>query len=326
MAKKKPRKAGMAKRQQQKKHQRAQQRRKLAIARPRQKPQMAAQKELEDLLGTLPFLAFRPEFEGIGFDPNLIKQELEDKTPEPLILMRLLTTDFLAAFTARFEEFERSTVERSPDNLLAKATLHQLAHSAEIPHLSNPMIVALYLKARAVAMDVPAPTQETIHSELEAYEERNRELIEQISVDPSQLEYGPMALLPDHIDLGEDAPEDAAEPEREDAADIPAPLPAEVLENFYASLDVDEEAKERIIEDLETFLEDFGPSHYTNWTPALIDEFIDEWFVKEANPLEEDLQSMRGSILHLLRYLRDQSLLPDTFGETRPDSLRDAVA
>ena len=146
MAKKKVRKAGMVKRQQAKKHTKAQQRRKFASRRMISNPQAETQRRLEDLLSTLPFLAFSERFEDLQFDIQKVKEELEAKTPEPLLLMKLLTEEFLEGFRARFEEFERETTPQSPDNLLAKATIHQLDHSNEIPHLSNPMIVAVYLK------------------------------------------------------------------------------------------------------------------------------------------------------------------------------------
>ena len=171
MAKKKVRKAGMVKRQQAKKHTKAQERRKFASRRMISNPQAATQKRLEELLSTLPFLAFSERFEDLKFDIQAVKEELEAKTPEPLLLMRLLTEEFLEGFRARFEEFEKETTPQSPDNLLAKATIHQLDHSNEIPHLSNPMIVAVYLKTRAEALGEVALTRETIHDALNDYEE-----------------------------------------------------------------------------------------------------------------------------------------------------------
>ena len=200
MAKKKVRKVGMVKRQQAKKHAKSQQRRKFASRRMISNPQAATQKRLEDLLSTLPFLAFSERFEDLQFDIQKVKEELEAKTPEPLLLMKLLTEEFLERFRARFEEFERETTPQSPDNLLAKATIHQLDHSNEIPHLSNPMIVAVYLRTRAEALGQEALTRETIHDALTEYELRNSELIELISESPGDLIYGPEATLPSSKD------------------------------------------------------------------------------------------------------------------------------
>jgi hypothetical protein len=103
------------------------------------------------------------------------------------------------------------------------------------------------------------------------------------------------------------------------------PISEEVLADFRESLDWSEEDLSRLDEDLEVFLDDFQPPVYQEWTPDLIDEFINEWFVREANPLEEDLASMRKSMLYFLRYLREKSLLPSCFGDTRPSSLEGAA-
>ena len=323
MAKKKVRKAGMVKRQQAKKHTKAQQRRKFASRRMISNPQAATQKRLEDLLSTLPFLAFSERFEDLQFDIQKVKEELEAKTPEPLLLMKLLTEEFLEGFRARFEEFERETTPQSPDNLLAKATIHQLDHSNEIPHLSNPMIVAVYLKTRAEALGEEALTRETIHGALTDYEVRNSELIELISESPGELIYGPEATIPGSEDSGIDV-EPFADNESEEDGRVP-PISEKVLANFRESLDWSEEDLSRLDEDLEVFLDDFQPPVYQEWTPDLIDEFINEWFVREANPLEEDLASMRKSMLYFLRFLREKSLLPSCFGDRRPASLEGAA-
>jgi hypothetical protein len=323
MAKKKVRKAGMFKRQQAKKHIKAQQRRQFASRKMVSNPQASTQKSLEELLSTLPFLAFSERFEDLKFDVEEVKLELEAQTPEPLLLMRMLTEDFLQGFRARFEEFERETTPQSPDNLLAKATVHQLDHSSEIPHLSNPMIVAIYLKTRAEALGEEPLNRETIHNALNDYEVRNSDLIELISEKPGALIYGPEAKLPktatEEID-----DEISYESDTEKAERIP-PISEDVLVNFRKSLDWPELELSRLEEDLEMFLDDFQPPMYQEWTPNLIDEFINDWFVREANPLEEDMISMRRTMLYFLRYLRDQSLLPSCFGDTRPASLDGAA-
>ena len=322
MAKKKVRKAGMVKRQQTKKYIKAQQRRKFASRRMISNPQAATQKRLEELLSTLPYLAFSERFEDLKFDVLAVKEELEAKTPEPLLLMRLLTDEFLEGFRARFEEFERETTPQSPDNLLAKATIHQLDHSNEIPHLSNPMIVAVYLKTRAEALGDDTLTRETIHDALNDYEVRNSDLIELISESPSELIYGPEAKIP-NSSISEFKGKVSTDSKSEEVVSVP-PIPEKVLADFRESLNWTEEEFSRLDEDLEVFLDDFQPPVYQEWTPDLIDEFINEWFVREANPLEEDLASMRKNMLYFLRHLREKSLLPSCFGDTRPVSLEGA--
>ena len=40
---------------------------------------------------------------------------------------------------------------------------------------------------------------------------------------------------------------------------------------------------------------------------------MSDWFVKNANPLEEDLDSMRVSLLSLFRYLTKNELVKEDF-------------
>jgi hypothetical protein len=135
--------------------------------------------------------------------------------------------------------------------------------------------------------------------------------------------YGSEAKIPGSADSGieEEATTDS---DSEEVVRIP-PISEEVLADFRESLDWSEEDLSRLDEDLEVFLDDFQPPVYQEWTPDLIDEFINEWFVREANPLEEDLASMRKNMLYFLRYLREKSLLPSCFGDTRPSSLEGAA-
>ncbi len=39
---------------------------------------------------------------------------------------------------------------------------------------------------------------------------------------------------------------------------------------------------------------------------------MNKWFIENANPLEEDLYSMRESLLSLFQFLEEEKLLPDT--------------
>ena len=180
----------MVKRQQAKKHTKSQQRRKFASRRMISNPQAATQKRLEDLLSTLPFLAFSERFEDLQFDIQKVREELEANS-RTFAAHEVAHRRVSRRIPCTICEFERETTPQSPDNLLAKATIHQLDHSSEIPHLSNPMIVAVYLKTRAEALGEEALTRETIHDALTDYEVRNSELIELISESPSEFDLRP---------------------------------------------------------------------------------------------------------------------------------------
>ena len=121
---------------------------------------------------------------------------------------------------------------------------------------------------------------------------------DRISERPGELIYGSEATIPGSEDSGIEV---ESLSESEEGGRVP-PISEKVLADFRESLDWSEEDLSRLDEDLEVFLDDFQPPVYQEWTPDLIDEFINEWFVREANPLEEDLASMRKNILYFLRF------------------------
>ena len=47
----------------------------------------------------------------------------------------------------------------------------------------------------------------------------------------------------------------------------------------------------------------------------MIKHFFEDWFVENANPLKEDLDSMRESLLGLFKFLDREKLLPKDFFE-----------
>ena len=69
----------------------------------------------------------------------------------------------------------------------------------------------------------------------------------------------------------------------------------------------------QVEEDLDVFLVDFEPPPVAEWDVDLVEEFIEKWFLENANPLEEDLVSMRESLLSLFKFLAKENLLPDGF-------------
>ena len=69
------------------------------------------------------------------------------------------------------------------------------------------------------------------------------------------------------------------------------------------------EKKERTEEDLEVFLVDFKPPNLKEWDSEMVKHFVGEWFVVNANPLKEDIDSMRESLLSLFQFLDREELL-----------------
>ena len=87
------------------------------------------------------------------------------------------------------------------------------------------------------------------------------------------------------------------------------PVNEEVIKKFIDLLPA--EKQERTEEDLEVFLVDFQPPNIKEWESGMVKHFFGEWFLENANPLEEDLDSMRETLLSLFQFLDGEKLLPE---------------
>ena len=297
MAKKtKQKKSGMLKRQQQKRQSKMIRRR---LAMPKRVPQQAGSTEqLEQLLSTLPTLAFEPELSDLRMNKTELKTLLDSDSTEVDILMKLLTEDFITDLDQRLAQLEEANSEKSIKSVLAKATRHQISNSEKIPYLSNPVLIALFLKTRAsvegVELDLAG-----LPAEMEKFDKRNHEFIQELTdkIEASDKE-GMIA------ETEEDLQEDEQLEER-----IPA-----IEENIYKKYLklVPTKKQEQVEEDLEVFLVDYQPPPVAEWDLKLVKRFMSKWFIENANPLEEDLDSMRESLLSLFEFLAEEKLLPDT--------------
>ena len=210
--------------------------------------------------------------------------------------MDLLSEEFVSELDQRLAMLEATHSEKSIKSALAKATRHQLAESSKIPHISNPVIVAIFLKTRT-AVEGRELDLAGLPGAMKEFEQKNHEhiklLTEQIQTDEKD-------------ELGSDA-DDEHHVEEEFEKRIP-PLEEEVYKNFLDL--VPPEKQERTEEDLEVFLVDFQPPNIKEWDSGMVKNFIREWFVENANPLKEDLDSMRESLLSLFKFLNGEELLP----------------
>ena len=294
----KVKKTGMKKRQHEKRHKKMLRRKKQMTQRI--PSTINSPRQLQNLLRTLPNLIFDPTLEDLHMDEELLKELDSENIPEPQILSRLLTQEFLLELDRRLMEVEDSAVPQSPKSLLAMASRHQLENSTEIPHLSNPLLFAFYLKTRAKAEDEPMKLVD-LAGKMKEFEERNAEWIALASKDPEMLK---VDAVNEVINL--------PDPGRVLSPELMAELDAELA-------NLPDEKEERMREDFEVFLEDFAPPPLEEWTPGLIVSFIKEWFVEHANPMEEDQFSMEETMLHFLQFLQARSLIPEGF---YPDVLK----
>jgi len=216
---------------------------------------------------------------------------------EPDMLMDLLSEEFVSELDQRLAKLEATYSEKSIKSALAKATRHQLADSSKIPHLSNPVIVAIFLKTRS-AVEGRELDLAGLPGAMKEFEQKNHEHIK---------------LLTEQIQTGEkDELGSVADDEHDVEEEFEKRIPALEEEVYKKFLDlVPAEKQERTEEDLEVFLVDFQPPNIKEWDSGMVKHFIGEWFVENANPLKEDLDSMRESLLSLFQFLDGEKLLPE---------------
>lgn len=299
MAKKiKKQKAGMLKRKQNKKSKKALQRRQIA-SRPSQQP--SSEKELQKLLRRIPILAYEPELEAMRLDSDALKAQIDAEEPDPKAIINILNDDFIAGFKTELQTMEERVEHDVQKNLMVKGMLYALEHD-EMPHFVNPLIVAIYLKTKADLEDVTLIASQILKA-VEKYEMENMELIEAL-IDEAQAVTAATEAI---------AAEKAIEEDDEEVGELEAPeaktlqLDSDVLDAFQGTLgDLDDEAKERVGEDIEVFLEDYVTVSVDQWDTALLDDFLGNWFIENANPVEDDMRSMQTSLERLFGFLGDQ--------------------
>ena len=289
----KQKKSGMLKRQQQKRHKKMILRRKTML---KKKPQLQNSPQLEQLLNALPTLAFEPELVDLSMDKARFMELMKKGQTEPDMLMDLLSEEFVSELDQRLALLEAAHSEKSIKSALAKATRHQLAESGKIPHISNPVIVAIFLKTRFALEDRELDLAR-LPGAMKEFEQNNHEYIK---------------LLTEKIQKGEkDDLVSFADDDHHVEENFEKRIPAVKDEVYRKFLDlVPAEKQERTEEDLEVFLVDFQPPNIKEWDSGMVKHFIGEWFVENANPLKEDLDSMRESLLNLFQFLDREELLP----------------
>ena len=267
----------------------------------KRKPQLQNSPQLEQLLNALPTLAFEPELVDLSMDKARLMELMKKGQTEPDMLMDLLSEEFVSELDQRLALLEAAHSEKSIKSALAKATRHQLAESSKIPQISNPVIVAIFLKTRSALEDRELDLA-GLPGAMKEFEQNNHEYIK---------------LLTEKIQKGEkDDLVSFADDDHHVEGNFEKRIPAVKDEVYRKFLDlVPAEKQERTEEDLEVFLVDFHPPNIKEWDSGMVKHFIGEWFVENANPLKEDLDSMRESLLSLFQFLDGEELLPGGFLE-----------
>ena len=298
MAKKrKQKKTGILKRQQKKRQKKMIQRRKTM---PKRSPQQnGTPQQLEQLLSTLPTLAFEPELADLNMGHEELRTLLQSERTEADILMELLTEEFIADLDQRLEEMETVHSEKSIKSILAKVTRHQIANKDKIPYLSNPVLIAIFLKTRS-AVEGKELDLAGLPAVMDEFDKRNHDYIHGLTQKVQVSEEAGLSIKADEELSEEEKPKER----------VPA-IKADIYTKYLALVPV--EKQEQVEEDLDVFLVDFEPPPVAEWDADLVKEFMEKWFLENANPLEEDLESMRESLSNLFDFLAEEELLSAGF-------------
>lgn len=291
----------MLKRKKQKQTRKALSRRQTASRMP-QRPN--SEKELQKLLDRLPILAFEPELNDLRFETTLMQGLQETEEPEPQLIKKLVTPEFLTNLQERLSQMEPRTTGNMQKNLMVKGVLYTLENS-EVPSFINPLIVAIYLRSKADFEGEPLALSQLLKA-VEAYETKYmnliEELLETLKIKEDEVMAGTEGIL---------AEEEAAEEEPFIALPEPCPVEKALMEAYYQTLsDLDEESAERMREDVEVFVEEYITQPVEEWKAPLVDTFLGSWFVENLNPVVEDLISMQNSLEHFFQFLKTQQKIP----------------
>ena len=283
MAKKiKQKKGSLKKRQHEKKHKKMLRRKKTMASRINNS--LDSSKKFESLMNSLPNLAFDDKLIDLNFDEKYLNTLREENKNETEIINNLVTIDFKNELEKRLIEIETNTKFKSPKNILSKASLHQIRN--EVPYFCNPLIVAIYFKTLS-KIDGEQLSLQNLSLKIKEFELRNEDIIKATSLKEEQFQ------------KNEDPPKKIK-------------FPQKIIEDYYNELSRTENSKgETMKEDIEVFFEDFGPPPPEEWTPKLIYNFINNWFVKESNPTNDDINSMRDTMLHFSNFLSEKKLISE---------------
>ena len=239
----------------------------------------------------------------VSTDLKMNRSELMDLMTKSLteteIFSKLLTDSFISDIKSRLTQIVESNPEKSLKSILARATQHQLENAEKSLYISNTLLIAIFLKNKA-SVEGNELILENLANEIKKFNERNEKALSNLTEN-----------LPDNESFNFN--EEENEPFKEDMS-TKTPLPViepSVYRKFLGHLPNQE--KQRIEDDLDVFLEDFRPPPMDGWDKNLVKNFFENWFIENANPMEDDLEGMRESLMHLFKFLNTEKLISKIF-------------
>lgn len=314
--KKKQKKAGIAKRQQSK------QQKKLAVKRKLQAKKTPQRRispsKVKQNLKNLPSLVFEPEIERIAFKADDIERVQAGHDNVPDQIEAIATPDFMTQLTEACQALRIRFEEEGDTNkgMMVHAILYFMEQE-EAPAFLNQIVVAMYYRS---LHRLNHPDQEIdikgLNQLLKEYDETWSDYLQE-KMDSAGL----TSLFQGEGALPSEAPAAATEAvEDEPTALLESPFEAVVSEfNEYLSseLSLDDESRERAVEDVEVLVNDYCEEKEITGLEELkarkVRNFLEGWFLRMMNPTREDMETMIDSLAQFFRFaVQTERISPET--------------
>lgn len=298
--KKKQKKAGIEKRRKNKIEKKSAQKRKLQAQKPVQ--QKISPSKLKSNLKNLPSLIFEPELEEIAFSSEQLKAVTSEFEKVPDQIEALGSPEFEAQLKERLESLKARFDEDEDVNkgMMVHAILYFMEQE-DAPLYLNQIAVAMYYNALYQLENEEPITLKQLNIQLRDYDKTWGDYLKE----KTKQTVSPM---------GEDEIEEEEELEPVALGDT---LFDEISRPFSEYLDadtsLDEDTRERVLEDAEALLNDYGEekgiTSLDDFRARKVRNFLESWFIRMMNPTQEDMENMIESLKLLFTFFREKELL-----------------
>ncbi len=307
--KKKQKKAGIEKRRKNKQHRKTATKKKLISQKPVQKK--LSPSKVKQNLKNIPSLIFEPELEEIAFTAEQIQEVKKDYEKIPDQINALGTPEFLEKLKVQHEVMkERFEAENDANKTMMAHAIIYFMEEEDAPAFLNQIVVAMYLNTVNVMETGERLELKQLNSLLKDYD---RDWADYLKEKADELA---LSRVSEGV---EEEPELTEEEEK-----LIAPSAFEsVIESFAEHLEsdtsIEEDNRERIIEDVEVLVNDYCEEKEITSLDALrarkIKTFLEGWFIKTMNPTREDLENMLESMEVFFKFAKTSDLIPEDKSE-----------
>jgi len=296
--KKKIKKAGIAKRQKNKLQKKVTTKRKFQAKNPKQR-QMSPSKVKQNLKN-LPSLIFEPELESIGFAVDDINRVVAEHEKTPDQIEAIATPEFMELLKAKHQEM-RIRFEKENDGnkgMMVHAILYFMEQE-EAPAFLNQIVVAMFYRALSQIQNPEAEIDlKELNQMLKEYDQTWADYLQEKMGDAGMDDMIPSGF-PDASQVSGDV-EDTDDEPLEVVVSAFEGILVEFSEHLISELSLEEESRERTIEDVEVLFNDYCEEKEITQLQDLrarkIRNFLEGWFIRMMNPTKEDMETMINSL------------------------------